>query len=132
LTWTAVPGASGYTVNIDNTEYQTVTNYDGTYYGIVYSVSKGTATATEIVIPSEYDGLLVIDISNFFNYWTMTSITIPSSVSDIGDGAFINCSGLEYIGDFVSPYGNNNLRQAYITGGAGTYTMDVDRTWTKR
>ena len=51
-------------------------SYDETYY----SVSKGTATAEEVIIPSSYQGLPVSEINyqGFSYYNSLTSITIPS------------------------------------------------------
>ena len=55
-----------------------------------YSVSKGTATAAAVVIPSSYNGRPVRTISNegFSNYYDMTSITIPNTITNIGNYAF--------------------------------------------
>ena len=67
--------------------------------GTAYLVSRGTATATEIIIPAIYEGKPVTTIANngFSNYTNMISIMIPSSVTSIGDGAFRGCSSLTSI-----------------------------------
>lgn len=69
---------------------------DGTYC-IVSGI--GTATDTDIVIASEYEGLPVKEIaaSAFENCSSLASISIPSSVTSIGDGAFSGCSSLTSI-----------------------------------
>ena len=56
-----------------------------------YTVSGiGTATDTDIVIPSEHNGLPVTNIgdSTFNSCFSLTSIFIPDSVTSIGDFAF--------------------------------------------
>jgi hypothetical protein len=80
---------------------------------------------------------------------TGASFIIPSSVTSIGDRAFIGCSSLTSVtfagnnitdGDFgiiafpegSSGYGGETLKTAYSTGKAGTYTRAANgSTWTK-
>lgn len=67
----------------------------------------GTATTTDIVIPSEIEGLPVTDIDeDAFHDASITSVYIPSSVKLIDEDAFAGCvvlksvtlsQGLEYI-----------------------------------
>ena len=61
-----------------------------------YVLSIGTATDTDIVIPSIYEGKPVVGIVNeaFVDCETLTSIFIPSSVTYIGHDAFSGCVGL--------------------------------------
>jgi hypothetical protein len=63
------------------------------------SVLRGLSTATVIIIPHVVAGIPVTSIASngFVEYGTMTSITIPSSVITIGDGAFESCIGLTSI-----------------------------------
>jgi len=69
-------------------------------------------------------------------------VTIPSSVTRIGDGAFVNINFFtsvtfaagsaitsENFGDSVTSY--PDLKEAYLTGGAGTYTRNPG-PWTKQ
>jgi len=67
--------------------------------GTEYSVSRGTETAADVVIPSEYNGLPVTEIAyaGFYNNTGLKSITIPDSVIEIGSSAFAGCSGLTSI-----------------------------------
>lgn len=59
----------------------------------------GTATDTEIIIPSEYNGKPVTKIydRSFENNASIVSVTIPDSVSYIGNLAFRNCTSLERV-----------------------------------
>ncbi len=59
----------------------------------------GTCTDTNIVIPATYNGLPVKEIYEkaFYNCIALTSITIPDSVTSIGNYAFGYCSSLESV-----------------------------------
>jgi len=68
-----------------------------------YRVSKGSVTSGAVVIPSTNNGLPVTAIGNIsdnsaangaFFQTSITSITIPSSVTSIGGFAFSHCSNL--------------------------------------
>jgi len=83
------------------------------YGDYVYSVSNGTVAITDyigaggdVVIPSTINGMPVVAIWYYIDYFEggyygafedctrVTSVTIPSSVTRIGQKAFFNCSGL--------------------------------------
>ena len=68
---------------------------DGTYY----SITDYTGTATEVYIPSVYKGRPVLSIGYeaFRNCDSLTSITIPDSVTSIGTAAFSDCGSLTSI-----------------------------------
>jgi sorbitol-specific phosphotransferase system component IIA len=92
--------------------------------GTGYSVSKGTSTANDVVIPAFYNGLPVSEIPSqgFSGYTNMTSVSIPSSVLSIGQSAFIRCSNLTSITiPFVGASLNVNAFFGYIFG-ASNYT----------
>ena len=58
----------------------------------------GTVTDNEIVIPSTFEGKPVGSIGrNVFASPKLTSVTIPDSIINIGEGAFSGCSGLTVI-----------------------------------
>lgn len=58
-----------------------------------YSVSLGTATDNNIIIPLEHNGLPVSVIADeaFMYYTNLTSIFIPDSITSIGSYAFYYC-----------------------------------------
>lgn len=68
---------------------------DETYY----TVSQGTCTDYSVRIPSIYEGLPVKEIAyrGFYNYTDLTGVTIPKSVTLIGEQAFTGCSSLRGI-----------------------------------
>jgi len=83
--------------------------------GTAYSVSRGTATASIVVIPVVYEGLPVVEIANsgFSSYTEMTSIIIPYGVTRIGNYAFFQCSNLESI---VIPVSITNIGNFAFSG----------------
>ena len=88
--------------------------YSLNFAGDEYSVTGiGTATDTDIVIPDVYDGLPVtrIDGDAFQSCVSLTSVTIPNSIIDIGDGAFDDCRGLTSvtIGNSVEGIGTGSF-----------------------
>ena len=66
---------------------------DETYYTVT---RIGTATETDIVIPSGYNGLPVKEIGgmSFWNRNSFTSLNIGNGVTSIGISAFNGCNGL--------------------------------------
>ena len=63
------------------------------------TVTKYTGNATTVNIPARIQGLpvTVIDDYAFYNYSSLTSIDIPSSVTSIDEAAFWDCSSLTSI-----------------------------------
>jgi hypothetical protein len=75
--------------------------YSLTNNGSAYAIAKGTANVTgAVVIPSSYNGLPVTAIADagFSQIEGMTSVTLPSSIVSIGQGAFRDCSNLATVG----------------------------------
>ena len=89
-----------FTLNSDNVSY--------TVSGI------GICTDTELIIPSEYNGLPVTTIGEyaFNNCSSLTSVVIPDSVTSIGYDTFYGCNSAlyteyeygKYIGNAENPY----------------------------
>ena len=88
-------GLSHATKHYDNTS-------KGLFYTLLendtYAVSNGFCTDTDVVIPSSYNGKVVTAIGNHaFSWCAITSITIPDSITSIGEGAFNGCRKLASI-----------------------------------
>ncbi len=64
-----------------------------------YTVTDYNGNGEEIVIPSEYAGMPVVRIGYgaFERSWSALEITVPETVTDIGDYAFSECSNLESV-----------------------------------
>ena len=79
----------------------TIVYGDGSVYSSDYCYVSGigTCTDTNIVIPSEYEGVTVraIGMYAFVNCTSIKSVTIPRGVTDIRQGAFKNCTSLETV-----------------------------------
>jgi hypothetical protein len=109
-----------------------------------FTTNNGTITITgyagpdaNVTIPSSTNGWLVTSIGDyaFYNGWSLTSVTIPSSVTNIGEGAFGGCTSLTAITvdtnnpDYSSVAGvlfgkNQTILIQYPLGNTGTsYTI---------
>ena len=75
----------------------------------------GTCTDTEIVIPLEYMGLPIVKIENnaFYKCTNITSVIIPSNVTEIGKSAFYGCEALQKI---TIPSKLNVLSESVFSG----------------
>ena len=93
--WGYTPGSSIQPEVSQGLEYQL--NWDGMSYAVV---GIGTCTDTNLVIPSEYNGLPVTDIGCSWNGLggsNIVSVVIPDSVTYIDDFAFSGCLYLEKV-----------------------------------
>ncbi|MBO5162891.1 MAG: leucine-rich repeat protein [Ruminococcus sp.] len=108
----AVVGTAMPAVSLNMPEISMISNAadytEGTYESLTYKAYGdhieitgcniefigGNDDETEIVIPSEIDGLPVTSIGDeaFSNCLAVSAITIPDSVTNIGVSAFVNCS----------------------------------------
>jgi hypothetical protein len=96
-----------------------------------------------VVIPTTYNGKKVFAVMNFMDCRSITSVTIPASVTDIYARAFQNCTSLTSVtfqGTAAKMYASGadasfpgDLAAKYKAGGAGTYTRSGGGTvWTKQ
>ena len=104
------------TVEVTHTPYS-----DDGYSG------KVTIPATVTYEKTEYR-VIAIGESAFASYDGLTSVTIPESVTTIGDKAFSDCSGLEkFEGKFASDNGRclivNDTLKAFAPSGLTQYTI---------
>jgi len=97
--------------------------------GAAYSVSQGAATAAEVVIPAEHDGLPVTEIADggFRDYYNLTGVTIPDSVTSIDGGAFFCCSDLTSVTIPASVTSIGNGAFSYCSG-LTTITVESGNT----
>ncbi len=92
-------GCNEITANAEETEY-----IEGTYefltyrnYGDHIMITECDASATEVEIPSEIDGVPVTEISGWLFFEgnsSLTTLIIPDSVTYIGEYAFCGCTEL--------------------------------------
>ena len=114
------PSGAAYQLKNPNADLKWFASYysDGLVFEQVsggYSVSSYSGTDKQVIIPSTYDNLPVISISEnaFKNCTTITDIRIPNSITTIGDSAFWGCSGLTSI---TLPDSVTNLGSASFYG----------------
>ncbi len=90
---------------VDGIEYESV----GTGWKIVKNVSNKDA---DLVIPNMVDGLPVVDIgsSAFAQCMHLESITLPSTIRNIYDSAFMACRNLKTINESASIFLHNRGR----------------------
>jgi len=105
--------------------------------GTAYEVSKGTATASEIVIPESYESLPVTRIAtgSFAFYGgeegdvnNITSIFLPNSITLKQGSAFYGCSSLSSI---TIPAGVISIGSMAFRGCSGLTTINVDANNTR-
>ncbi len=82
-------------------KYSEVNGTEGLVYkksGAGYIVSKYSGTSTEVIVPSLYNGLPVIEIgANAFNECSVEKVIICENVEKLGMGAFLRCGYLESV-----------------------------------
>lgn len=90
----------------------------------------------EIVVPSEVDGYTVtmIDEACFYETYSVTSIVIPATVTEIGPNAFLGCRSMQ---EFIVEEGNTSFKteDGVLYSADGKYLMcypagKTDETYT--
>jgi len=99
------------------------TGTDGLEYTLndaktAYSVSAGTVTSGDVVIPSTHEGLPVTEVlsSGFRDLTGITSVQLPSSIVTIGSLAFSGCAFTQItIPSSVTTIGNYAFQASGLT-----------------
>ncbi|MGI6216534.1 MAG: cell wall-binding repeat-containing protein [Coriobacteriales bacterium] len=103
---------------------------DGTY--AVSGITANSTSAFNVEIPSTYNGVAVTAISDsaFSGQSLVKSITVPSSVTSIGDGAFANMESLEWVKVLSESSSSPSFGEGVFTGSASCllYGYDVADT----
>lgn len=122
-------------------EYAIWTSYDEDFNESDYvEITKYNGNAKELTIPAEIEGLPVecISYGAFMNCTTLTSVTVPDSVTRVDDWAFYGCENLSTVNlpDTLTSVGGEILNEtAYSNNEAnwengllysGKYLLDAD------
>lgn len=128
----------GYVKNLSFCERQHYTDGDGAHW--YYVINQETPSATiiglsgnvsDVTIPSFIEDYPVQTISSsaFLNDTTITSITIPTSVTEIGDNAFANCNNLKTV-SFADGSNMISIGQYAFYGCSSLSEIDVPESLT--
>jgi hypothetical protein len=111
-----VQAQNAFSTNADGSIYTYSTNADGSANIVAYAGPPWVVT-----IPTNINGLTVtsIGVLAFESDTSLTSVTIPGSVSTIGFAAFHYCTSLANatIGDGVTSIGNNAFEACFDLAG---------------
>jgi tetratricopeptide (TPR) repeat protein len=79
-----------------NQTEQTVADFEYVIDGNSVTITRYTGNASDVIIPSEIEGLPVTTIGAwaFAENWSLTNVTIPDSITKIEVGAFYACDYL--------------------------------------
>lgn len=99
-TMTNVVQTTGAAINVEQSNFK--------FNESTGTITKYIGNESEVVIPSEINGVKVIEIgdgafsssSNLSNCSNITKVTMPDSLTRIGNGAFVDCKNLK---DIVIP-----------------------------
>ena len=125
--------AGYYALNVKTSGETDIVNKDGylfyTYDNVNYLVAY-VGSNTDLILPDDYNGQIYKLYKRAFDGCSgLTSVTIPDSVTSIGDWAFEGCSGLASvtIGNRVTSIGNyafsgcSGIESLVVTAGNKKY-----------
>ncbi len=108
-----------YALDVHDGESKMVETEDYIFYlmGDVYRLVEYKGSATEVALPDQFNGKnYTIGGYAFVGRSDITSITVPETVQEIGEGAFAGCSGLVRIDlPFVGANATGNDQNNEIT-----------------
>ena len=115
-----------YAFAVKNSGESSIVNKDGclfyTYDNINYLVGY-IGNETSLVLPNDYNGeSYVINNYAFYNCRNIASITIPNSVTSIGELAFYNC---ERLIEVINKSSLNINKGGYDYGWVGCYALEI-------
>lgn len=87
-------------------------------------ITKYKGTETDVVIPDEVEGVPVGEIG-FYCFeanWNLVSVTLPETVTVIGENAFMSCNALAQIN---IPSGLTNIERGAFAGCASLTEMTI-------
>ena len=124
----AAVGVVAAVLGVFKPEWEYTKNKDGSVTAAIYN-----GLDSDVVVPEEIKGRKVTGISEYLftrsNKTDITSITIPDSVTTIGDHAFYKCEKLTSVimGDGVETIGEEAFNECYgltsVTMGSGVKTI---------
>ncbi len=126
LGWSPFTHASTYTETVDGVDWTYYIVYDSEAWvgGGPWTPAVPRDTIGAIVIPSTLGGYLVrcIDAFAFRDCSGVTSVTIPGSVTSIGEHAFRGCSGLTSV---TIPGSVTSIGQQAFCGCSGLTSVTI-------
>ena len=114
---------------------------NGTQYGDFWGIVKNnkmiitdyTGTSSVVSIPSTLGGYTVTAVGDSDNYFpfmsnkTITSVTIPNTVTTLGEGAFSSCTSLQTV---TLPSGLTEIADSLFAGCTSLKTINIPSTVT--
>ncbi|HOT69821.1 MAG TPA: leucine-rich repeat protein [Clostridia bacterium] len=130
-----------YEASFTVTVYEPIVEGDFWFEAETGTIVHYTGTQDKVIIPETISGIPVQAIGQeaFCGNLHIASVTIPSSVERIEDGAFLYCWNLNVVdigssvqvADDAFIYYHYYFLETYTTGGAGTYARDDYWGWRK-
>ena len=131
--WRNDGSAGSQPIAIDKIEFSPVVN-DGLFaYAHVgetaYSVLRYIGSSPEVVIPTIFNNKPIVSISAgcFQNNTSLTSVTIPNSVTSIGSYAFNGCSNLSSFAWTVDKHNTDSINSNNSINSNSVYFVNTNR-----